>query len=855
MRRTPPSPSPRLAVSFFCLLVLLPLSTLRAGAEESSGKRDDALIVPFDLPQEFRNWLTRVEILITDEERAFFLGLEEDFRRRAFMDEFWKIRDPNEHTTANELKIGWMRRAENALQRYGRLDDARARLLMSNGPPGYFCIDRTREVEIWRYGDEDHPLFVLLFRPAVGFPYQAYQDGWLRQILRKKAADVSIHEMCQPRAAEAVAQQILAFASYPLELQRLLRGPEAPASEWLAAFRARTTEIPAGAPTFSSKLAFDFPGRYQSRTVLQGILSVPPGAVATTSDGFGERRQFLLTGEVVRDDRLFESFRYRFEMTEDREMDGGEMDGGRDAEALALVFQRYLRPGPVRLLLKLEDLNGRRFTRHDLTLDIPRAENAAPAGLEIPRLADTPIYQYLAEANAATARGERSMRLLPPPGVVHTGLVRFSTLTVGEIDQVTFFLDEEPILTKRREPFSVELDLGKMPAIHHLRAAAYLSGEEVAADEIVLNPGGQRFRVRLTEPRADKTYADSLRAVVQAIVPDGEELERVEIFLDETPVATLYQPPFVQPILLGGRRQAYVRAVAYLADGNSNEDLVFVNAPDFVEQVDVQFVELYATVLDRRGRPLRGLGKDAFTVLEDGRRQDLRRFNWVEDLPIHAALLVDISASMESDLESVAEAARTFARTIQPRDRATLISFNDQPEVEVRFTSDVAALESALGNLRASGGTALYDSLVFTLHYFHGVKGQKALLLLSDGEDEASGFAVDQALEFARRAGVTIYAIGLETGDPEDDGTRLDRKAKSVLESFAEETGGRAFLVRNLAELEGIYAEIHEELRSQYFLAYQSSSTKDASEFRRVEVKVESAEDKAEVRTMSGYYP
>jgi len=203
---------------------------------------------------------------------------------------------------------------------------------------------------------------------------------------------------------------------------------------------------------------------------------------------------------------------------------------------------------------------------------------------------------------------------------------------------------------------------------------------------------------------------------------------------------------------------------------------------------------------------------------------------------------------MEDSLETVAEAADAFVeQTIEKEDRASLITFTSQPHVDVRFTNDVAALEAALEAMRAEGSTALYDSLVFALHYFHGIKGQKALLLLSDGKDEASGFDFDGALAYARRAGVTVYAIGLAEAS-------LDRGARRVLRQLADETGGRSFFVDDVTQLQAIYAEIQEELRAQYLIAYQSSSARDASEFRTVSVEVRD-DRKLEVRTMSGYYP
>ena len=208
---------------------------------------------------------------------------------------------------------------------------------------------------------------------------------------------------------------------------------------------------------------------------------------------------------------------------------------------------------------------------------------------------------------------------------------------------------------------------------------------------------------------------------------------------------------------------AYVRAVAFLADGTSAEQLVFVNAPEYLEQVNVDLVELYTTVLDRKGRPVTGgLTEKDFTVTEDGARQKIARFERVDDLPIHAAVAIDVSASMLSSLEETQAAAlEFFQKLVQPKDRAALITFNDHPILNVRFTKDLKTLSGGLAGLKAERGTSLYDSLVFCFYNFNGIRGRRALLLLSDGRDEGSRFTYEEALEFARRSGVTVYVVGL----------------------------------------------------------------------------------------------
>jgi Ca-activated chloride channel family protein len=219
------------------------------------------------------------------------------------------------------------------------------------------------------------------------------------------------------------------------------------------------------------------------------------------------------------------------------------------------------------------------------------------------------------------------------------------------------------------------------------------------------------------------------------------------------------------------------------------------------------------------------------------------RFEQVRDLTIHAAILLDISASMEERLDVTRRAALSFfEQAVQPKDRAALITFNDHPNLAVGFDNEIKTLAGGLAGLKAERGTALYDAVVFGLYYFNGIRGQRALLVLSDGKDESSRFSWEQTLEYARRAGVTIYSIAI-----------ADDEAHKKLSRLAEATGGRSFLVRSPDELPAVYDSVQRELRSKYLIAYQSANTTGGRDFRRVEVKPRRAA--VEVKTMQGYYP
>src|SRR6185436_7878829 len=200
-------------------------------------------------------------------------------------------------------------------------------------------------------------------------------------------------------------------------------------------------------------------------------------------------------------------------------------------------------------IVKLEDVNSGRIFREERALTVPSREQEAAA----PAPSDPETARILAEANAAIGRRDVTLKLLPPPGSdnLPTGLKRFDTYFTGSPAAVVFTLNGKPILTKKKPPFSVELDLGSVPQNHLLSAAAVdAAGNVLARDEIQVNVAPKRFRIRLVEPRRGKSYTGSLLAHAELDVPEGQTVERVEIFLDDTRVATLFQSPWEQPIVL-----------------------------------------------------------------------------------------------------------------------------------------------------------------------------------------------------------------------------------------------------------------------------------------------------------------
>ncbi|NJL26590.1 MAG: GWxTD domain-containing protein [Thermoanaerobaculia bacterium] len=606
------------------------------------------------LPERHARWLVEVEPLITGPEKELFLGLQQDYQRDAFIQEFWKVRDPYPRTARNELKERWPERLALARSRFGSLDDDRARVLLIHGEPsGGFevrCTTTRVPVEIWGYRESpvvNFPFAVVFVREKGTGPARVW-----RPTASGIAADAVIAN-AQPcingsRMVQILAQLRAEADNYERTLSTVLAKPRPRSEEWIYAFVAHTTDVAPGTEPLPVALDVGFLGRHQNRTVVQAVLDVPVEATMTGEFAGYSSYDFLLTGDVIADDRLFETFRYKFGLP-------AQEVGAK----IPLAFQRFLRPGKYRWVLKIEDLNSKRATHLERVVEVPPVEGF----VEVPEWKDPETAKLFAEATAAIASGETGIRIIPPQGDVLTGFVRFDTLVSGDqIQKVLFYLDDKQILARNRPPWNVEIDLGPFPDLRTLRVEGLDEhGQEVASDQLLINSGDYRFSIRLLEPRRGQTYVKSLRARVEVQVPEDRTLDHVELYLNETKVATLYQEPFVQPILLPEKAEvAYVRAVAYLPDGNSTEDVVFINAPDYVEAIDVQFVELYTTVIDGAGRPIEGLTGADFQVWEDGTRQKIARFEQVENLPIHVGILIDNSASMFAAIEEVKKAALSF---------------------------------------------------------------------------------------------------------------------------------------------------------------------------------------------------
>ncbi len=601
-----------------------------------------------------------------------------------------------------------------------------------------------------------------------------------------------------------------------------------------------TTDLRPDAPPLDAALEVLFSTRRGRNIVVEPRIAIDSSHL--TIDDATNVYVLDLIGEIsrevaLRDNVATDAFRYRFEAPADR------------PAPLLLAIQRQLRPGRYRMVLRLEDPVGGGAWRDERTVEVPATPTPAttPADRPVPSLADV-----LADADSGqTIRSALTLRL--PAGEVHTGVVRIEAEATGEVQRIDFEIEGRSPITRRKPPHAIEIDLGPLPRPLALRATAYnAEGAIVARAERTINGGPHDFSVDLIEPVPGARARRGVPVVVTALPPAGIPLERVELWRSDQRVVTLFDPPYehLVPLPEPGATTV-IRARGVLADGSDSEDAVIINGPAASEIVEVDLVEIYATVSDRRDRPVAGLGAEAFTVLEDRQPQTLRRFEQVHDLPIHATILLDTSASMARQLDTARDAAARFfdQAVTSPDDAVALIAFNDRPRVIAPYTHDGRAFAEGIAKLAAARSTALYDSLVYALYYQGGLSGQRVLLVISDGEDEISRYSEEEALEYARRARVTLYTVGLDLGG----------EGRRTLTRLAAETGGRSFFVDDAEALGNVYQTILDELRSRYLLVYQSpgrgtgSGTGREHGFRQVEVQVNGRG--LEVRALRGYYP
>ncbi len=277
------------------------------------------------------------------------------------------------------------------------------------------------------------------------------------------------------------------------------------------------------------------------------------------------------------------------------------------------------------------------------------------------------------------------------------------------------------------------------------------------------------------------------------------------------------------------------------------------NPADYTFVKPVDEVNVVFTVTDKHGRFIRNLKKEDFNVLDDKKPAiAIRSFRAETDLPLRVGLLIDASNSIRDRFKFEQDSAIEFLnQIIRPRaDLAFVIGFDSSPEVTQDFTSSTERLSNGVRMLRPGGGTALFDALFYACRdklqkYKDNSPSRRAIILLSDGDDNQSRVTREEAIEMAQRAEVIIYAISTNLAPNADRGDK-------VLERIADATGGRAFFPFKIQDVANAFVEIKDELRSQYSIAYKPSDFSADGRYRSIDIDVPAK--KYRVRARKGYY-
>jgi Ca-activated chloride channel family protein len=270
-------------------------------------------------------------------------------------------------------------------------------------------------------------------------------------------------------------------------------------------------------------------------------------------------------------------------------------------------------------------------------------------------------------------------------------------------------------------------------------------------------------------------------------------------------------------------------------------------------QVDVTRVQMLFTVQDKRGRFVTDLAKEDFEVVENKHPQRIQEFAAESGLPLRLAILIDTSNSIRERFRFEQDAAVEFLKTLlrTPLDKAMVVSFDTKPELVADLVPSVDRLEQGIRRLRAGGGTALYDAIYFACRDKLTVDQprtmfRRAMVVVSDGDDNESEHTRDQALEMAQKADVAIYAISTNMSRTETEGDK-------ILRYLTQETGGQTFFPFKVEDLSQSFEDIAHQLTHQYNILYRPEPLLTDGLFHPVQLRIKGRKDLV-VRCRTGYY-
>jgi Ca-activated chloride channel family protein len=408
--------------------------------------------------------------------------------------------------------------------------------------------------------------------------------------------------------------------------------------------------------------------------------------------------------------------------------------------------------------------------------------------------------------------------------------------------RVTVSVDGQRIADGLRSPWHLPVDFGPMPVQHKIVIMATGADHQRVQWQTTINKGRQTLTVKI-EPVdvANRIFE------VNATSPDEDPIAEVSVWNDGKAVVTVNEPPYRFAIPEEAFAQKTVQVTARTKSGDEAADFWSAAGDVKSESLDVRTVPLFVSVVDNNGTAHNDVDQALFKIVDTGTEAKILQVGKAFEQPISIALLLDASTSMLYEMPKATRAAAQFVQgTLKPGDRCAVFSIRSTPRREVGLTSDLSAVGNAVTTLKANGQTALYDAISGAERELRDEKNRRAIVILTDGGDTSSIASFDEIDRLTKEAGVPIYVIAYQSGDPDEDPHELNR-----LQYLAGETGG--FLVTASAQnLQAKYSDIEKDLRAQYAIVYQISDLARHNQWRKVHVMLKSPTLTA--RTIRGYF-
>lgn len=269
-----------------------------------------------------------------------------------------------------------------------------------------------------------------------------------------------------------------------------------------------------------------------------------------------------------------------------------------------------------------------------------------------------------------------------------------------------------------------------------------------------------------------------------------------------------------------------------------------------VFRADTRLVVLHATVVDKNGKLITNLPRNAFRVYEDNVEQQMKIFKR-EDVPVSMGMVIDNSGSMREKRKKVEDAALALVKASNPQDEIFIVNFNDEAYLDVDFTSDIKKLEDGVARIDSRGGTAMRDAIDLSMEHLKskGKRDKKVIVVVTDGNDNASEITLEKLVQKAQQREVLIYTLGLL----DEEEPREAKRAKRALNALAAATGGIAYYPKAVDDVGAFTLQVAHDIRNQYILAYTPSNQSLDGSYRQIKVTVNSG-NRPSVRTRTGYY-